>query len=491
MRRARRKVDRVGAQGRSRCSFARRVRAAPGAPGAPIGAASRATPTGRVLSGLLAGAGGECCGDRGIGRNVNLPTGPRRHWWHRPRGQPAVSWRTGWLSAYAHVDRQRPSSSTAAAQAELEQRHPRLPGTSAARAPSLSASMPGATPASAGPAVERLEAPKRRPGRRRECPVDRLDASGSRAATRARASPAQTRTCRRAGRPGRRLRAERWRMVSLSLCRREVRLRRHGRIGVRLRSVFARPAARRIRHGGQICLLCPAATEATPNEEATMWERRSMGALAAGAAIGLAMQAAEAAEELTLYCSPQIEWCQVMVEEFQKATGIGVAMTRKSSGETFAQVKAEAAEPEGRRLVGRHRRSASAGRRGRADRGVPVADAGRAARLGAEPGRGVRPQDGRHLRRRARHRLQQGAARAEGRAGAEVLEGPRRPGLQGRDPDRQPELVGHRLHHARDARADLRRGRGLRAASRRSTRTSTSTPSRARRRSRPPRRARP
>jgi iron(III) transport system substrate-binding protein len=76
-----------------------------------------------------------------------------------------------------------------------------------------------------------------------------------------------------------------------------------------------------------------------------MWERRSIGALAAGAAIGLAVPAA--AEELTLYCSPQIEWCQVMVEEFTKATGIEVAMTRKSSGETFAQIKAEEQNPRG------------------------------------------------------------------------------------------------------------------------------------------------
>jgi iron(III) transport system substrate-binding protein len=36
-----------------------------------------------------------------------------------------------------------------------------------------------------------------------------------------------------------------------------------------------------------------------------------------------------------------------MVNEFQKATGITVAMTRKSSGETFAQIKAEAANPKG------------------------------------------------------------------------------------------------------------------------------------------------
>ncbi len=56
---------------------------------------------------------------------------------------------------------------------------------------------------------------------------------------------------------------------------------------------------------------------------------------------------AQAEGNLTVYCSPQEEWCQLMVNEFQKATGITVAMTRKSSGETFAQIKAEAANPKG------------------------------------------------------------------------------------------------------------------------------------------------
>src|SRR3546814_699272 len=64
-------------------------------------------------------------------------------------------------------------------------------------------------------------------------------------------------------------------------------------------------------------------------------------ALSAGAG------SAQAAERLTLYCSPQIEWCQIMVEAFTKETGIDVAMTRKSSGETFAQIKAEASNPRG------------------------------------------------------------------------------------------------------------------------------------------------
>src|SRR3990172_8680804 len=69
---------------------------------------------------------------------------------------------------------------------------------------------------------------------------------------------------------------------------------------------------------------------------------------AAGAAVLLAAPAGvRAAGELTLYCSPQIEWCQAMVTAFEKKTGIKVAMTRKSSGETFAQIKAEASNPKG------------------------------------------------------------------------------------------------------------------------------------------------
>ena len=56
---------------------------------------------------------------------------------------------------------------------------------------------------------------------------------------------------------------------------------------------------------------------------------------------------AAAQGQLTLYCSPQIEWCQAMVTAFERKFGIKVAMTRKSSGETFAQIKAESANPKG------------------------------------------------------------------------------------------------------------------------------------------------
>jgi iron(III) transport system substrate-binding protein len=51
--------------------------------------------------------------------------------------------------------------------------------------------------------------------------------------------------------------------------------------------------------------------------------------------------------ELVLYCTVQEEWCRPMVAAFEKATGVKVLMTRKSSGEFYAQLKAEAANPKG------------------------------------------------------------------------------------------------------------------------------------------------
>ena len=46
-------------------------------------------------------------------------------------------------------------------------------------------------------------------------------------------------------------------------------------------------------------------------------------------------------KELVLYCSVGEEWCRAQSEAFTRETGINVLMTRKSSGETYAQIKAE------------------------------------------------------------------------------------------------------------------------------------------------------
>ncbi len=76
--------------------------------------------------------------------------------------------------------------------------------------------------------------------------------------------------------------------------------------------------------------------------------RKTLMTLAAGVALtALSSTGASAAEKLTYYCSAQEDWCQLMAKGFEEATGIKVNMTRKSSGETFAQIKAESANPKG------------------------------------------------------------------------------------------------------------------------------------------------
>ena len=53
------------------------------------------------------------------------------------------------------------------------------------------------------------------------------------------------------------------------------------------------------------------------------------------------------AAKLTLYCSVEIDVCEMLEQAYEKETGTKVAMTRASSGETFAKIKAEASNPKG------------------------------------------------------------------------------------------------------------------------------------------------
>ena len=69
--------------------------------------------------------------------------------------------------------------------------------------------------------------------------------------------------------------------------------------------------------------------------------------LSSSAVALVALMGAAQAESLTLYCSAQEDWCQLMARSFEDATGVDVDMTRKSSGETFAQIKAEEVNPKG------------------------------------------------------------------------------------------------------------------------------------------------
>ncbi len=53
------------------------------------------------------------------------------------------------------------------------------------------------------------------------------------------------------------------------------------------------------------------------------------------------------AAKLTLYCSVEIDVCEMLEQAYEKETGTKVAMTRASSGETFAKIKAESSNPKG------------------------------------------------------------------------------------------------------------------------------------------------
>ena len=58
--------------------------------------------------------------------------------------------------------------------------------------------------------------------------------------------------------------------------------------------------------------------------------------------------AASAHGTLAMYCSsPNTAWCQGIANGFERAAGIKVAVTQKATGELFAQIKSEAANPKG------------------------------------------------------------------------------------------------------------------------------------------------
>ena len=62
-----------------------------------------------------------------------------------------------------------------------------------------------------------------------------------------------------------------------------------------------------------------------------------------GMVIGPATAAAQG--QLNVICSVQIEWCQILATVFTKTSGVKVNMVQKGSGESIAQLAAEAANP--------------------------------------------------------------------------------------------------------------------------------------------------
>lgn len=73
--------------------------------------------------------------------------------------------------------------------------------------------------------------------------------------------------------------------------------------------------------------------------------RISLIGLAFTSSLCAAPLAAQAQAPLTIYCSILEEQCRVGVAVFEKATGAKATMVRKSTGETLAQIRAEASNP--------------------------------------------------------------------------------------------------------------------------------------------------
>ena len=67
---------------------------------------------------------------------------------------------------------------------------------------------------------------------------------------------------------------------------------------------------------------------------------------ASGSAAESQAPAADLEDSLTVLCTPQEDWCQVMVQHFEEETGVDTNYVRLSSGEALARLQAGAEAPE-------------------------------------------------------------------------------------------------------------------------------------------------
>ena len=155
-----------------------------------------------------------------------------------------------------------------------------------------------------------------------------------------------------------------------------------------------------------------------------------------------ASPSAETPESLTVLCTPQEDWCQVMVARFEEEFGVDTNYIRLSSGEALARLQAGASAPEFSVWWG-----------GPADGFVAAGAEGllEAVRL-AERGPDRRGPEGcrrrldRGLRRRARVLLEHDDPRGAGRRGSDLVGRPARPEAQGPGGDCAPGQLRHCLH---------------------------------------------
>ena len=73
--------------------------------------------------------------------------------------------------------------------------------------------------------------------------------------------------------------------------------------------------------------------------------RRALASIVIASTLPMTVPALAQSEQLTAICSTDQGWCELAAKEFQAQTGIKVQQVRKATGEAFAQLRAEAANP--------------------------------------------------------------------------------------------------------------------------------------------------
>ena len=81
-----------------------------------------------------------------------------------------------------------------------------------------------------------------------------------------------------------------------------------------------------------------------------------------------------AAQEVTVLCNYEVDWCEAMKAAYEKTTGQKAVFIRRTDGESLAQIRAEKRQPARRRLSRRRVRLGEGARGRRPAGGVQVAD---------------------------------------------------------------------------------------------------------------------
>jgi len=149
-----------------------------------------------------------------------------------------------------------------------------------------------------------------------------------------------------------------------------------------------------------------------------------------GALALLAIAAPVAAQEVTVLCNFEVDWCEALKTTYEKTTGQKAVFIRRTDGESLAQIRAEKNNP--RADVYHAAESASA--KQLAAEGLleayKVAAGRRAARLGAAHRRGKQVFSDADLHRASSAGATTRSSSRRRRCRNQVLEGSRQPGVQ-------------------------------------------------------------